>query len=129
MWRYQLQPMTMEMLYDTMNERFSPWKIVFPRDEFMNRQPHDKHYTASWTVKYSFGKDQWGEYLDLYKNHRHPGSSFYRLYWTTGKMFNCITYEEEQAFRFNQTDKINEYLATAKPPLVGFVHGIGPNPL
>ncbi len=68
----------MNLLESKFNERFARWSIVLPRDEMMERR-RGKIIKAGWTIWFSFGEDQAGEYLDYYSSHRMAGDDHTRI--------------------------------------------------
>ena len=61
------------------NESFRNWGIQLPREAVENRQ-RGKIVEAGWTIWYSFGSDESGEYLDYCSSHRMTNDSHVRLY-------------------------------------------------
>lgn len=59
--------------------RFSNWQIRLPRADLKARQRGEVR-KAGWSIQYLFGRDERGEYVDVYSDHRMAGSDHFRLY-------------------------------------------------
>ena len=60
------------------NQDFERWGITLPPDA-ERRCPKGTIVSRGWTVKYRFGEDQDGKYLDYYAAHRMTNDSHVRI--------------------------------------------------
>src|SRR5688572_28446082 len=64
----------METLIAVFESHFAHWGIQLPPDEAARRQRGEICKTA-WSIRYRFGSDVAGEYIDYYSSHRLPEDS------------------------------------------------------
>ncbi len=58
---------------------FSNWGIELPEDDVAQRK-RGKLFEAGWSVRWIFGSDERGEYLDFYATHRMTNDRHLRLH-------------------------------------------------
>lgn len=68
----------MDKIAEQFNFRFHRWEIELPPDDIAQRR-RGKIQKGGWVVWYLFGRDETGEYLDVYAQHRNC-EDHYRLY-------------------------------------------------
>ncbi len=56
----------------------APHRLSLPR-RVMTSRSAGAIAKKGWLIQYLFGKDEKGEYLDVYTSHRHPGENHVRL--------------------------------------------------
>jgi hypothetical protein len=59
--------------------RFINWQIVLPHADLRLRR-RGQVRKAGWQIQYMFGRDERGEYADVYSDHRMAGSDHFRIY-------------------------------------------------
>ena len=69
----------MRRIESRFNESFRLWGIRLGREAIAARQ-RGKIVEAGWTIRFLFGADASGEYLDYYSSHRMTNDSHLRLY-------------------------------------------------
>ncbi|MXW52508.1 MAG: hypothetical protein F4X44_08100 [Gammaproteobacteria bacterium] len=68
----------MDKRISVFNKKFSHWQIALP-DDIENRTKHGQIVEAGWTVKFLFGEDCHGKFLDYYSAHRMTNDSHVRI--------------------------------------------------
>ena len=61
------------------NRDFAHWDIVLPPDDIINKRS-GKICKRGWIIRYLFGSNQNGEYLDYYASHRMTNDRHVRIY-------------------------------------------------
>lgn len=68
----------MKLIEEKFNSRFARWEIALPAGDIAQRK-RGKIQKGGWVIRYLFGADEKGEYLDCYAQHRNC-EDHYRLY-------------------------------------------------
>ncbi len=66
------------LIPETFRRRSAPHNLPLPRRALATRSA-GVIAKKGWLIQYLFGKDEKGEYLDVYSSHRHPGDDHVRL--------------------------------------------------
>lgn len=74
------------------SDYFKNWKIKLPEDACRNRAP-GVIKSHGWEIKYIFGEDEKGKYLDFYACHRMTNERHERIY-STGEIVSLNAPEE-----------------------------------
>jgi hypothetical protein len=69
----------MDQIEAQFNAAFRHWKIVLPSEDIENRR-QGEIIQDGWMIKYLFGSDEKGEYLDYYAAHRMTDDRHIRIY-------------------------------------------------
>ncbi len=69
----------MNRIAEVFNQTFAHWQITLPADSIKSRQRGEIR-AEGWTIRYLFGEDENGEYLDYYASHRMTNDRHVRIY-------------------------------------------------
>ena len=69
----------MNRIPELISEYFGRWGISLPQDA-IESQLSGKIQSHGWTIKYLFGVDEQGEFLDFYATHRMTNDRHERIY-------------------------------------------------
>jgi len=70
----------MNKIRDKFNDTFAMWRIKLPADAVERRERGMCRSRRQMTVRYLFGENEKGPYLDYYARHRIMGESHARIY-------------------------------------------------
>jgi hypothetical protein len=68
-----------ERIEQRFNERFKKWQIRLPPEDIAERR-RGMILERGWSIKYLFGRNEKGEYLDVYASHRMTDDTHERVY-------------------------------------------------
>ena len=69
----------MNRIAEVFNQTFAHWQITHPVEAIEAHQRGEIR-AAGWTIRYLFGEDENGEYLDYYASHRMTNDRHVRIY-------------------------------------------------
>jgi len=69
----------MKAIQDIFSKHFAHWQITLP-EENVRKKESGYIQNAGWLIKFCFGKDEKGEYLDYYAAHRMTDDRYVRIY-------------------------------------------------
>jgi hypothetical protein len=81
---------------------FQNWGIKLPRQALESRARGEIN-ERGWQIKYTFGKNERGEYLDYYATHRNTNGRHVRIY-ADGDNEDLISYQEFVVYPENASE-------------------------
>lgn len=88
------------------NKAFATWNITLPPEALETRQRGELH-GAGWWIRYLFGHDERGDYLDFYATHRMTNERHKRIY-ATGEEVTLESPLEFMVFPAGSTEEEQE---------------------
>jgi len=89
----------LEKIESEFNAAFDSWDIRLPPEDIEHRR-RGEILKGGWSIRYLFGSDERGEYLDYYSVHRMTNDSHVRIY-ADGQIESLPAFVE---FRFASSD-------------------------